>query len=168
MASDQGSDEFERETGQPADVDPVDGDQVPTRISASTSELESTRARSRLVRAEIKSSGEEGPPGPPAGTLDFLYRLWLSLNWRNTSQVVVIVLALGIAAALVFGSLGLVAYFVIGTSPWLTLSLSIVAGGGASGGTSIYLKRHRARRAGRTDQRATGDDSGPQNGRPPG
>lgn len=157
MTSDQGSDEFEQEAAQSADVDPADAEQD----SIATSDT--AKARSRLQAENQLLGKNEGS----AGLFDFLLRLLGSLNWSNTSQIAVIVLVLGIAAALIFVSLGVAAYFVIGTSPWLTVGLSIVAGGGASGGTSIYLKAHQVKRASRADQRATDDDLGPQCGPPP-
>ncbi|HKT04750.1 MAG TPA: hypothetical protein VJT31_34990 [Rugosimonospora sp.] len=68
------------------------------------------------------------------------------MDFRLALQLVLIIIALGIAAVLVFGSLAVAAYFLVGTHPVLSTAATMIAGTGAGGGAIWYLRRRGARR----------------------
>ncbi|MGH4010369.1 MAG: hypothetical protein ACRDTH_19785 [Pseudonocardiaceae bacterium] len=76
---------------------------------------------------------------PPATVIDLIYRVWISLEWAKTGQMVVILLVAGLTVALVFAGMGLLVHALIGTSAaWSAVGVcGIVAGGGAA----VYVRR---------------------------
>lgn len=103
----------------------------------------------------------------PANGQDLIYKLWNSLNWGRTFQLVTITLALGLTVALIFGGLGLLAYLTIGTSPWFSAALAAVSGGGASGSTYVYFQMRRGKpRGGPPNPPTCGDAGGSPDSRP--
>jgi hypothetical protein len=90
----------------------------------------------------------------PAGVLDLIYRMWLSLNWSRTGQVFLLM----VAAAVLIGGLGLVAHAVIGTP----VLWSTIGGGLTAAGMSATLAA-RGRR--RTQEREAQCGAGQKEGR---
>ena len=78
---------------------------------------------------------------PPEGVLDLIERMFKSLNWSAAGQIALIMLALGVTAVLILGSLAGIAYFLAGTSPWLSAAGSTAAGGAVSTGAHSYVRR---------------------------
>lgn len=88
---------------------------------------------------------------PPTTIIDLIYRIWMSLEWAKTGQMVVILLVTGLTVALAFAGLGLLVHALIGSlTIWSAVGVGgIVAGGGAA----VYVRR-RQRRA--ESEQATG------------
>jgi hypothetical protein len=79
---------------------------------------------------------------PPVNLLHLIDHIWTTLTWARTGQFVVILIAAGGSAALLFAGLGLLARSVFATpAAWSVLG-AIVAGGGAAG-SGYYLSRRR-------------------------
>lgn len=54
------------------------------------------------------------PVAPPASNQDLIFQMWDSLTWSKTGQASVLIIVSGIAATLVFATLGLLAHALIG------------------------------------------------------
>jgi hypothetical protein len=104
-------------------------------------------ATDAAVNARARPAEPVGPGGPgrpyrrepredtsPRTVIDLLDRLWVSLDWSGAGQIAIILVALGVAAVLVFGGSALAAHVLIGASPWLSGVGAAVAGVGASTG----------------------------------
>lgn len=83
---------------------------------------------------------------PPATAIDLIYRIWMTLEWGKTGQMVVVLLAIGFTMALVFAGLGLLVHAVIGTPAVWSAVGGIFAGSGAAASAYGYMRRRRAKR----------------------
>lgn len=66
--------------------------------------------------------------------MDMIYRIWMSLEWAKTAQLVAILLVLGLTVALVFAGLGLLVHALIGNpTVWSAV--------GVGGIVAVYVRR---------------------------
>jgi hypothetical protein len=120
---------------------------TPEQGAAATDAAVNARARP----AEPVGPGEPDRPyrrepredTPPGTVIDLLDRWGMALDWSVAGQIAIILLALGVAAVLIFGGLALAAHVLIGASPWLSGVAGAGAGAGASTGAYAYRRRRR-------------------------
>jgi len=89
----------------------------------------------------------------PANNQDLILRMWNSLTWNKAGQVSLIIVVVGIAAALLFLWLGQLAHTLIGT-PTTWSAFGGIAAGGSAGAVTYNVSRRRQRRDQRSRQEA--------------
>ena len=87
----------------------------------------------------------------PANNQDLILKMWSSLTWNKTGQVCVIIVVVGITAALLFWGLGRLRHALIGTpTAWSTIG-GLVGGGGTGALTYVATRNRRVRRQSEQD-----------------
>jgi hypothetical protein len=113
----------------------------PARAAILSSTVEPVPLAGKRVEQPVPDT--TGGYKPPATVIDLIYRVWMSLEWAKTGQMVVILFVADLTVALVFAGLGLLVHALIGApTAWSAVGVcGIVAGGGAA----VYVRRHQRR-----------------------
>lgn len=82
---------------------------------------------------------------PPAGVVDLIYRMWISLTAARARQIAIILLTAGLATTLVLAGVALVAHLVIGASAVVSAGGAALAGTGLVAAGYGIVRRYRNR-----------------------
>jgi hypothetical protein len=107
--------------------------------------VESVPLAGKLIEQPVPDTA--GRYKPPTTVIDLIYRIWMTLEWSKTGQMVVVLLAAGLTVAVVFAGLGLLVHTLIGIPAVWSAVGGIVAGGGAAASTYGYVRRCQRRTA---------------------